>query len=192
MGRHEQAPCGKSSLVLVSIRYISHKLLCYYVSPWKYLLTHSTDTRQSRAIGMAWQASQSTLPGLALQATPGIHDGKTMIFCSCCGKQLHESAPTCPHCGGVQRRQASAPVKGEGPVWLAIVALVSGIICVLALLSDEPMDEETVLGLFLFSLTGMIVGAISIKKYIAGKKMAIAAVVLSSISFLALIGMLQA
>lgn len=114
-----------------------------------------------------------------------------MIFCSCCGKQLHESAPTCPHCGGVQRRQAPATVK-EGPVWMAIVALVSGITCVLALLSDEPMDEETILGLFLFSLAGIIFGAVSINKYIAGKKMAISAVVLSSISLLALIGMLQA
>ncbi|APA70129.1 hypothetical protein YQ44_22695 [Janthinobacterium sp. 1_2014MBL_MicDiv] len=112
-----------------------------------------------------------------------------MIFCSCCGKPLHESAPTCPHCGGVQRRQA--PAQGEGPVWMAIVALVSGIICVLALFSDEAMDEETMWGLFLFSLAGMVFGAVSIKKYIAGKKMAIAAVVLSSISFLALIGMLQ-
>ena len=73
---------------------------------------------------------------------------------------------------------------------MAIVALVLGILCVLALLSDEAMDEEMMLGLFLFSLGGIVFGAISIKNYIAGKKMAITAVVLSSISFLALIGML--
>lgn len=113
-----------------------------------------------------------------------------MIFCSCCGKQIHESAPTCPHCGGVQHLHPQAPAKTEGPVWMAIVALVSGILCALALLSDEVMDEEMMSGLFLFSLAGMAFGAISIKNYIAGKKMAITAVVLSSISFLALIGML--
>ncbi|WP_454773534.1 zinc ribbon domain-containing protein [Janthinobacterium tructae] len=113
-----------------------------------------------------------------------------MIFCTCCGKQIHESAPTCPHCGGVQRGHPPATATSEGPVWMAIVALVSGILCVLALLSDEAMDEEMMLGLFLFSLAGIVFGAISIKNYIAGKKMAITAVVLSSISFLALIGML--
>jgi Tfp pilus assembly major pilin PilA len=26
-----------------------------------------------------------------------------MVFCRGCGKELHESAPTCPHCGAVQR-----------------------------------------------------------------------------------------
>lgn len=115
-----------------------------------------------------------------------------MVFCSCCGKEIHESAPTCPHCGGVQHRQQPASAKTDGPVWMAIVALVSGIICALALMNDEPMDEETILGLFIFSIAGIVFGAISIKKYISGKKMAIAAVVLSSISLLALIGTLPA
>ena len=62
--------------------------------------------------------------------------------------------------------------------------------CALALLDDEPMDADTLCGLFIFSLTGIVCGVISIKNYVAGKKMAIAAVVLSSISSLAVIGML--
>lgn len=130
------------------------------------------------------------MSGPACKRRQSIHPGKKMIFCSCCGKQVHESAPTCPHCGGVQHRLPQAAAKAEGPVWLAIVALVAGIMCALALLDDEPMDADTLCGLFIFSLIGIVCGVISIKNYVAGKKMAIAAVVLSSISSLAVIGML--
>jgi len=59
----------------------------------------------------------------------------------------------------------------------------------LALFDDGPMDKDETLGLFMFSIIGIIFGAISIKKQITGKKMAIAGVLLSSISILALIGM---
>ncbi len=27
----------------------------------------------------------------------------SMVFCRGCGKQIHETAPTCPHCGALQR-----------------------------------------------------------------------------------------
>lgn len=33
-----------------------------------------------------------------------------MVFCRACGKELHETAPTCPHCGAVQLIQK---VKGQ-------------------------------------------------------------------------------
>lgn len=26
-----------------------------------------------------------------------------MVFCRGCGKEIHESAPTCPHCGAIQK-----------------------------------------------------------------------------------------
>jgi TM2 domain-containing membrane protein YozV len=29
-----------------------------------------------------------------------------MVFCSGCGKQIHDSAPACPNCGAVQVREA--------------------------------------------------------------------------------------
>lgn len=30
----------------------------------------------------------------------------TMVFCRGCGKEIHESAPTCPHCGAPQSTEA--------------------------------------------------------------------------------------
>lgn len=40
-----------------------------------------------------------------------------MVFCRACGKELHESAPFCPHCGAPQAAAPAAPpqfVDAEG------------------------------------------------------------------------------
>ncbi len=37
-----------------------------------------------------------------------------MIFCRGCGKQIHETAPACPHCGARQAGAATSP--SEKPV----------------------------------------------------------------------------
>jgi TM2 domain-containing membrane protein YozV len=34
-----------------------------------------------------------------------------MVFCRACGKQIHDSAPTCPGCGAIQSLYASATIK---------------------------------------------------------------------------------
>jgi len=34
----------------------------------------------------------------------------TMMYCTTCGKQIHESAPTCPGCGAPQQARTTAPV----------------------------------------------------------------------------------
>ena len=34
----------------------------------------------------------------------------TMMYCTACGKQLHESASTCPGCGAPQQARTTAPV----------------------------------------------------------------------------------
>jgi TM2 domain-containing membrane protein YozV len=40
-----------------------------------------------------------------------------MVFCTGCGKQIHDSAPTCPNCGAVQLRGA---VQVAGPVAVSV------------------------------------------------------------------------
>jgi uncharacterized membrane protein YhaH (DUF805 family) len=40
-----------------------------------------------------------------------------MVFCKGCGKEIHESAPTCPHCGAPQfsnSKNASNSAGGDG------------------------------------------------------------------------------
>ena len=33
-----------------------------------------------------------------------------MLYCTACGKQIHESAPACPGCGAPQQARGAAPV----------------------------------------------------------------------------------
>ncbi len=34
----------------------------------------------------------------------------TMMYCTACGKQIHESAPVCPGCGAPQQARTTTPV----------------------------------------------------------------------------------
>jgi hypothetical protein len=37
-----------------------------------------------------------------------------MVFCRGCGKEIHDSAPMCPHCGAVQQAISQTSTKGWG------------------------------------------------------------------------------
>ncbi|EKD97938.1 MAG: hypothetical protein ACD_23C00666G0004 [uncultured bacterium] len=114
-----------------------------------------------------------------------------MLFCRCCGKEIHETALSCPHCGGVQHSTViSATQLPDGVLWVPITSLVLGIICVIAFFDDSQWDKDTIVGLGSLSVAGFILGVISLNKQKTGKSMAIAGVVLSSIALLALVGML--
>lgn len=112
-----------------------------------------------------------------------------MIFCRYCGKQIHESAPSCPQCGGVLHPQPVASTADGGQIWLGITSLILGIICTLVLFDDKPMDKDTTIGFVMFATVAIVTGSVTIKNHFAGRKMAIAGIVLSSISLLAMIGM---
>ena len=112
-----------------------------------------------------------------------------MVFCRCCGKQIHESAPACPQCGGLQNVGKTAASKAREPgLWLPVTALICAIIDVLALMDDKLPDRDETTGLIMFAVIGIIFGSVSIRNQSAGKKMAIVAVILSVISIVVVIG----
>lgn len=113
-----------------------------------------------------------------------------MVFCRCCGKEIHETALACPQCGGVQHPAVAAhPHRtADGPLWFPITSLVLGIICILGFSDKSHWHKHTILGLVSLSVAGFVIGAISLNKQKTGKGMAITGVVLSSITLLALIG----
>ena len=115
-----------------------------------------------------------------------------MLFCRCCGKEIHETALSCPRCGGVQNPTV-IPVaqQPDGVLWVPITSMVLGIVCAFAFFDDSQWDKDTIFGLGSLSVAGFILGVISLIKQKTGKGMAITGVVLSSISLLALIGMLS-
>lgn len=118
--------------------------------------------------------------------------GDSVVFCRCCGKEIHETASVCPHCGGVQHFIAASPYQTtDGQLWIPITSLVLGIICILTLFDDSKWDRDTVLGFGSISVAALVLGAISLNKQKTGKGMAVTGVILSSIALLVFIGMLS-
>lgn len=117
----------------------------------------------------------------------GPKEGKVMamVFCRGCAKEIHETAPACPQCGASQHAVTSTNQQvGSGLPLMSITSLVLGIICVLAMFDDSEWDNNTIVGLGMFSVVGLIFGIINITQKKSGHNMAIAGVILSVISLL--------
>jgi hypothetical protein len=114
-----------------------------------------------------------------------------MVFCRGCGKEIHDSAPVCPHCGAVQTAPSIATdALLDSTPWMAIASMVLGVICFLALIGDDSgWDASETSGLGLFSVIGLALGIISLNATKAGKKMAITGIVLACIAGLAAFGL---
>lgn len=116
-----------------------------------------------------------------------------MIFCRGCGKEIHDSAATCPHCGAAQTKlepvtqQKSIP--SQHSKWMAITSLILGVLAILATfgLLEEGGDMESILGVFLFLVISATFGIISLVQKRWGKGLSIAGVVLSALSLLLLL-----
>ncbi len=96
-----------------------------------------------------------------------------MKFCAKCGKELMDEAVVCPHCGcavGGEYKKEATPVneqttkKGWIPLTCGIVALVYGILLLIAHLSDYRNLQPILLVLYnLSSNLGMgITGTVAI------------------------------
>ncbi|WP_455924866.1 DUF4190 domain-containing protein [Pseudomonas putida] len=112
-----------------------------------------------------------------------------MVFCRGRAKELHETALGCPHCGASQHVPASdtSTLPGASP-WMAITSMVLGILCLLALFDDSQWSHETVVGVGLFAMAGLVLGVISTTRKKAGQSMAITGIVLSAISLVCILG----
>lgn len=108
----------------------------------------------------------------------------TMVFCRGCGKELHESAPTCPHCGFVQQSEA----KIKDSVWMAITAFVLAILCFLSWFDLPDWDADMKDGLWMFSIASLILGSVSLQQKRKLKILSIISVVIAILTMLILIG----
>jgi hypothetical protein len=118
--------------------------------------------------------------------------GLTMIFCRGCGKQIQETAPTCPGCGAVQGAApaaASTPASSAG-LWMSITSLVLGIFCLLCTFDDSGWDRDEVTGFLLVLIASVALGSLSLGQKKAGKRMAVAGVVVSAIALVLFLGSL--
>lgn len=107
-----------------------------------------------------------------------------MIFCTGCGKELHETAPMCPHCGKSQKVATTHSTNVDaslGPLWPAITSFVFGVLFMLAENWDSGTDSDTTAGCAMFLTVGLVLGFVSLNISKRGKGMAIAGIVMSAI-----------
>ena len=77
-----------------------------------------------------------------------------MVFCRGCGKQIHETAESCPHCGA---SKIGFPMQEATHHWSSITSLITGIIFFLMALTEPNGKWETEA-----VIVGMILGSIPI------------------------------
>ena len=112
-----------------------------------------------------------------------------MVFCQGCGKQLHNTAPTCPHCGAPQHSSSPSAQQAARTSWMSICSLILGIIATLAMFDESEWDMNTYVGVGLFAVGGMVFGIIDLSDNTPNRGLSIAGLVLSTITLLALIGL---
>lgn len=119
-----------------------------------------------------------------------------MAFCRCCGKEIHETAISCPGCGGAQssataRSAAPEQAPGDGPIWVPIASLIFGIMVLLASFDDSKWDVESAVGAFLAILLAIVFGSLTLAKQSNGRGMAIAGIVTASIGMILMLASLK-
>ena len=104
----------------------------------------------------------------------------SMVYCRGCGKELHESAPTCPHCGFVQPTN-----KGSG--WMAITAFAMAALCFLSWfdITDWSSGREALL--WFYAIVSLTLGSISINRKMKHETQSIISVVVASLTIMILI-----
>lgn len=80
-------------------------------------------------------------------------------------------------------------LENEGSYWLPIPSMILGIISILACFDESSWDSDTITGLAVFAIAGLVLGIVSISNQEKGKGMAITGITLSSIAILVLIGL---
>lgn len=112
-----------------------------------------------------------------------------MIFCHGCGKQIHETAPTCPHCGAPQKIEKKIP-ESRSPHWTSITSFVTGIVSFLMMLTESAgtWSQDAIVGGLLLGAIPVVFGIISLSKKQAGRWMAITGLILGPIVILVTMG----
>ncbi len=110
-----------------------------------------------------------------------------MVFFRECGKEIHETAMSCPHCGAVQHATVKSTQDQSGTLWLPVPSLVLGIMVVLALFDESSWDKDTYMGIFTCIVTTIVLGGFGVSTQKRGRGMSISGIILGVIGLLGVI-----
>lgn len=109
-----------------------------------------------------------------------------MVYCRGCGKEIHESAPTCPHCGFVQNTPTVIQLKNSQ--WMAVTAFILSLMCFLNWFNLPDWNKDMKVGLWMFSITSLTFAVITIQQNRNGKIFAWISIGIVIMTMLILIG----
>ena len=109
-----------------------------------------------------------------------------MVFCRGCGKEIHETATMCPHCG-YQNKEIASHNEGKS-VWMAVVSSILALVLFLNWFSVDNWDHDTRVGAWFFSIVSISLSSISLSMKQRGKVFNYISIGVSSITMLILIG----
>ncbi len=118
-----------------------------------------------------------------------------MSYCQGCGRQIHESATSCPQCGATVRSFV-APQKGtamaDGTLWLPVPAFICSLIPVLSMLGGNAQwSEDQSIGALAFAICALVLGGVSLARQRRAKGLAISALILGFVGLLCALGSLS-
>ena len=111
--------------------------------------------------------------------------------CPFCMEEIKEDAIRCGHCNAQLILSTSSTelrvpfsIEKRGFLWLPVLSLVFGILCLVLLFSPSEWARETIVGPLFLGALALVLGVISMVKKTAGRVMAIAGMLLGFFSLL--------
>ena len=113
----------------------------------------------------------------------------SMVFCRGCGKEIHETALSCPQCGAAQGIPASEG-HAEAKNWASLTSFISGILVLLMVMSEPSgkWDSDTVTGGIMFGVVPIIFGTIALTHKQRNSWMAITGILIGVLVVLVSLG----
>ena len=109
-----------------------------------------------------------------------------MVFCRGCGKEIHETAPMCPHCGF--QFSATSALFGKNSIWLAVTSSILSLLSFLNWFGVSTWTTDIKVGLWLFCIVAIALSSVSLAQQHRGKIFNYISICVSAITILILIG----
>jgi predicted amidophosphoribosyltransferase len=111
-----------------------------------------------------------------------------MVFCTGCGKEIHETAPMCPHCG-FRFGDSSLASPRSVSIWMAVVSSAFAFLNFLNWFKiDKWNDKDLLNGMWVATIVSLILSSISLAQKRKGKVLNIISLVVTGMTAIMLIG----